>query len=297
MRSMRYGEIVDINLVRDKATGKSKGFAFVAYEDQRSTVLAVDNFNGIKILNRNIRVDHVGKYRGPKKDDDYDSEEERQRQMKILPSHLIPKEWKKQESSSESESEDADDPIKRKLAELDPEDPMREYYAKKLAKKAKKDAKKAKKGKKEKKAKKHKRAEDVGGGGAPDIKREEDVHKGTRLYEEVKPTGIGNAGIREDICTGTGETVVENAVETAAGTGAGTGAQTAAMPVEEEAEGMIVGTDHLGGIAYEVERAAIEHGAVIVIGIVLQRGEIAVAVAVAVGTRDETIGGRIGGSM
>lgn len=37
----RYGEIVDVNLVRDKGTGKSKGFAFVAYEDQRSTTLAV----------------------------------------------------------------------------------------------------------------------------------------------------------------------------------------------------------------------------------------------------------------
>lgn len=37
----RYGEIVDVNLVRDKGTGKSKGFAFVAYEDQRSTILAV----------------------------------------------------------------------------------------------------------------------------------------------------------------------------------------------------------------------------------------------------------------
>lgn len=32
---------MDVNLVRDKATGKSKGFAFVAYEDQRSTTLAV----------------------------------------------------------------------------------------------------------------------------------------------------------------------------------------------------------------------------------------------------------------
>lgn len=40
----RYGEIVDVNLVRDKGTGKSKGFAFVAYEDQRSTNLAVGLF-------------------------------------------------------------------------------------------------------------------------------------------------------------------------------------------------------------------------------------------------------------
>lgn len=45
----RYGEIVDLNLVRDRGTGKSKGFCFVAYEDQRSTVLAVDNLNGFQV--------------------------------------------------------------------------------------------------------------------------------------------------------------------------------------------------------------------------------------------------------
>jgi RNA-binding motif X-linked protein 2 len=45
----QFGEIVDVNLVRDKGTGKSKGFAFLAYEDQRSTVLAVDNFNGTTV--------------------------------------------------------------------------------------------------------------------------------------------------------------------------------------------------------------------------------------------------------
>lgn len=45
----QYGEIVNINLVRDKATGKQKGFCFICYEDQRSTVLAVDNLNGIKV--------------------------------------------------------------------------------------------------------------------------------------------------------------------------------------------------------------------------------------------------------
>lgn len=42
-------QIVSINLVRDKKTGKSKGFAFLCYEDQRSTILAVDNLNGIKV--------------------------------------------------------------------------------------------------------------------------------------------------------------------------------------------------------------------------------------------------------
>nr|XP_012417754.1 PREDICTED: RNA-binding motif protein, X-linked 2 [Odobenus rosmarus divergens] len=43
----QYGEIVNINLVRDKKTGKSKGFCFLCYEDQRSTILAVDNFNDV----------------------------------------------------------------------------------------------------------------------------------------------------------------------------------------------------------------------------------------------------------
>lgn len=69
----RWGEIVNINLIRDKKTGKSKGFAFICYEDQRSTVLAVDNFNGIKLAGRAIRVDHVQDYKPPKeneKDDD-----------------------------------------------------------------------------------------------------------------------------------------------------------------------------------------------------------------------------------
>lgn len=41
---------------RDKETGKPKGFAFVMYEDQNSTVLAVDNMNGGQVLGRTIRV-------------------------------------------------------------------------------------------------------------------------------------------------------------------------------------------------------------------------------------------------
>ncbi|WVZ61116.1 hypothetical protein U9M48_011038 [Paspalum notatum var. saurae] len=72
----QYGEVVDVNLVRDKGTGKSKGFAFLAYEDQRSTILAVDNLNGAKVLGRIIRVDHVSKY---KKKEEEDEEEQQQK--------------------------------------------------------------------------------------------------------------------------------------------------------------------------------------------------------------------------
>lgn len=65
----QWGEIVDCNLIRDnpkKGGGKSRGFAFVAYEDQRSTVLAVDNFNGTNLQGRDLHVDHVLRYRKPK---------------------------------------------------------------------------------------------------------------------------------------------------------------------------------------------------------------------------------------
>lgn len=61
----QYGSIIHINLVRDKDTGKSKRFAFLAYEDQRSTILAVDNLNGVDIGGRTLRVDHVDKYKIP----------------------------------------------------------------------------------------------------------------------------------------------------------------------------------------------------------------------------------------
>ena len=62
----RFGEVVDCHLVRDKETGKSRGFAFVAFEDQRSCVLAIDNLNGASVVNRTLRVDHADKYRRPK---------------------------------------------------------------------------------------------------------------------------------------------------------------------------------------------------------------------------------------
>lgn len=62
----QFGEIVDVHLVRDKETGKSRGFGFLCYEDQRSTILAVDNLNGCELGKRHILVDHVEKYRVPK---------------------------------------------------------------------------------------------------------------------------------------------------------------------------------------------------------------------------------------
>ncbi|ETI42347.1 hypothetical protein L917_11997 [Phytophthora nicotianae] len=84
----QFGEIEDIHLVRDGKTGKSKGFAFIKFEDQRSTILAVDNLNGFKLLDRVLRVDHVLKYKLPKElQEDSDSEDEGDRKQRGLPGH------------------------------------------------------------------------------------------------------------------------------------------------------------------------------------------------------------------
>ena len=50
-------------LCRNKDTNESRGFAFLAYEDQRSTDIAVDNLNGYSIDGRMISVDHVKDYK------------------------------------------------------------------------------------------------------------------------------------------------------------------------------------------------------------------------------------------
>ncbi|KAA0193448.1 hypothetical protein HAZT_HAZT002574 [Hyalella azteca] len=73
----QYGEVANINLVRDKKTGKSKGFAFLCFENQLSTVLSVDNLNSIKLCGRTIRVDHVEEYKVPKMREDMAPEQQK----------------------------------------------------------------------------------------------------------------------------------------------------------------------------------------------------------------------------
>lgn len=55
----QYGNPTHLNLIRDRETGKSKGFAFLKYEDQRSCDVAVDNLGGAEVLGRRLRVDHT----------------------------------------------------------------------------------------------------------------------------------------------------------------------------------------------------------------------------------------------
>ena len=61
----QFGIITDLRIDRDADTGKSKGYGWVSYADWRSTVLAVDNFNGVELLGRKIGCDHALKYVPP----------------------------------------------------------------------------------------------------------------------------------------------------------------------------------------------------------------------------------------
>jgi RNA-binding motif X-linked protein 2 len=56
------------------------------YEDQRSTVLAVDNLNGAAVLDRTLRVDHVKKYKQQKlKDEDGEWKEREEQSLNAKP--------------------------------------------------------------------------------------------------------------------------------------------------------------------------------------------------------------------
>ncbi|KAF7588721.1 hypothetical protein BBP40_005279 [Aspergillus hancockii] len=129
----QYGEPVHVNLVRDKETGKSRGFAFLKYEDQRSTDLAVDNLCGATVLGRMLRVDHV---RYKRRDD----EEEVDNVAKLMGGAVaksigegdIDDERRRRRKTREEESRRR--PLLKEEKELeelmvnhDEEDPMKEY--------------------------------------------------------------------------------------------------------------------------------------------------------------------------
>jgi RNA-binding motif protein, X-linked 2 len=133
----QYGEPVYINLVRDKETGVSKGFAFLKYEDQRSCDLAVDNLGGASVRGRLLRVDHA-RYKPHENEDitrdntkgsvdHHESEEDsRHRHRRI----------KDREDDTEEEGDlkhreekrprlKEEEELERLVAEIDDEDPMK----------------------------------------------------------------------------------------------------------------------------------------------------------------------------
>ncbi|EGD91644.1 hypothetical protein H112_00749 [Trichophyton rubrum D6] len=136
----QYGNPVHLNLVRDKETGKSRGFAFLKYEDQRSTDLAVDNLGGATVLGRVLRVDHV---RYKRRDDegtednlvnvdengemesDRDAEEEKEKERSSRRRSRRHQSEERKRPSRPLLKEEVE--LQQLMDEHDDEDPMKEY--------------------------------------------------------------------------------------------------------------------------------------------------------------------------
>ncbi|KAK5125491.1 hypothetical protein LTR85_000602 [Meristemomyces frigidus] len=131
----QYGNPVHINLVRDKETGKSKGFAFLKYEDQRSCDLAVDNLSGAGVMGRVVSVDHTRYKRkegeveriGVEEEGDEGDETDREGAART----------KRRRTGSDEESEEEQRPMIKEEVELaklrrdmDDDDPMKAYMIK-----------------------------------------------------------------------------------------------------------------------------------------------------------------------
>lgn len=196
----QFGEIVDCHMVRDKTTGKSKGFAYICYDDQRSTNLAVDNMSGFQMLKRTIRVDHCEKFKAPKQFDENDLDENGDPKLleykatgaegkgyqvynqldsqKKLQNVVEERQKYQEERKSKAAPEDEDEAWARSFEDKVKVDNEMEKERKKL-KKLKKDKKELKKMKKEakrlkkeaKKAKKEKKKKKDGQEGGMDAKK------------------------------------------------------------------------------------------------------------------------------
>ena len=96
-------------------TGKSKGFGFLCYEDQRSTILAVDNFNGLKLCKRTIRVDHVQTYKLPKDLEKMDADKKRLFLEGCAPKPI--EGWDNDGDDDDDEEDVLEDAVKKKKKE------------------------------------------------------------------------------------------------------------------------------------------------------------------------------------
>jgi len=54
-----FGEIASVNLITDRMTGRSRGFAFVEMADDAAAKSAIEGLNGKPLDGRNLRVDEA----------------------------------------------------------------------------------------------------------------------------------------------------------------------------------------------------------------------------------------------
>lgn len=54
-----YGEIVEAVVIKDKYSGRSKGFGFVTFADEESAQKAVSEMNEKEVQGRNLKVNEA----------------------------------------------------------------------------------------------------------------------------------------------------------------------------------------------------------------------------------------------
>ncbi|GLT30585.1 hypothetical protein SLA2020_053780 [Shorea laevis] len=59
----QFGEIVESKIVNDRETGRSRGFGFVTFRDEKSMLDAIEGMNGQNLDGRNITVNQA-QFRG-----------------------------------------------------------------------------------------------------------------------------------------------------------------------------------------------------------------------------------------
>ncbi|MCR9067017.1 MAG: IST3 family protein, partial [Cytophagales bacterium] len=145
----QVGEIEKLDMKRDPETGKFRGFCFIKYEDQRSTILAVDNFTGVTFAGRIIKVDHKSynpptKKKKRKRGEEVDSSEEENENRELEERKaLTDVRWENDEYRSKANLEPKKK--KRKLSKEEKKAKKEKKLAKKLKKQAKKEKREMKK--------------------------------------------------------------------------------------------------------------------------------------------------------
>ncbi|MEM9644903.1 MAG: RNA-binding protein [Planctomycetota bacterium] len=55
----QYGQVDTVNIIMDRETGRSRGFAFVEMSDDEGAKEAIENLNGASIAGRNVTVNEA----------------------------------------------------------------------------------------------------------------------------------------------------------------------------------------------------------------------------------------------